>query len=691
MIIKRLLILLPLAVIVLLLQSYFWVPTFSDQVKGSKRRLTQYISGSIGDAQILNPILHSDTTSGGIVDLVFNGLIDRDKNLRFRGRLAVSWRIYEETYFIPRPGGLPAWVLEERIRAAVAAGHLPWAANVRAVGTAPPAQEKISIFLPPLKKKGKPRREPVTIAYPARVKITLKSVDQDFFKKLKKLLGPETFAKDPALYLPQGLGARVKKAALGRVNLTEHNPIIVFNLRQGVRFHDGHEFDSGDVRFTYQSIMNPQNLSPRVPDFEPIKNVETPDRFTVKVTYKRLYSPAFGTWGMGILPEHLLNEKALAKEAERLKRDPKKFTMRDSRFNRNPVGTGSFRFKEWQSDELIRLVRNEDYWEGPPKYAEYILRIIPDKLTQEMAFYAGTVDSYNAGTHQVDRLRKDPRFQVFSGLSFGYTYIGYNMRRKPFDDVRVRRALSMAVDTRKIHKYVLNGEAEDITGPFVKQSEHYNRLVKPLPFDKKGAERLLHEAGWKKVNGKMVKNGKRLAFKLVTNNGNEARKAISQVVQDSWKGIGVKVSLDRVEWAVFLEKYINSLNFDAVILGWRLGLDPDLYQIWHSSQTNPHQLNFVGYKNKEADDLIVKIRQEYDLQRQIGFARRLHKIIYRDQPYTFLYVGKWTALLDRKIAVSETGKDGKPVYKQIRPTPTGNYTYDFSKWLKLPSAPRFEG
>ena len=99
----------------------------------------------------------------------------------------------------------------------------------------------------------------------------------------------------------------------------------------------------------------------------------------------------------------------------------------------------------------------------------------------------------------------------------------------------------------------------------------------------------------------------------------------------------------------------------------------------------------MGYKNKEADDLIVKIRQEYDLQRQIGFARRLHKIIYRDQPYTFLYVGKWTALLDKKIVVSETGKDGKPVYKQIRPTPTGNYVYDFRKWLKLPSAPRFEG
>ncbi|MBT5369163.1 MAG: peptide ABC transporter substrate-binding protein, partial [Nitrospinaceae bacterium] len=567
MIIKRLLVFLPLIVTFILVQSYFWVPTFSDQVKGSDRRLTQYIQGSIGDAQILNPILHSDTTSGAIVDHVFDGLIDRDKNLRYRGRLASSWKIYEEAYFVPLPGGPSAEEMKEQIQAAVAKGSADWTTNISGVEVIPPSGGDVSIFLPPAKKGAKPKREKVDIRYPPRVKVTLKSVDQDFFTKLKNLLGSGAFAEDPAPYIPGGLDEPLRNAALGRVNLTEHNPVIIFKLRQGVRFHDGHEFDSSDVRFTYESIMNPRNLSPRVPDFEPIKTVETPDLHTVKVTYKRLFSPAFGSWAMQILPEHLLGKKALEAEAKRLGRDPKTFTLRDSGLNRSPIGTGPFKFKEWQSDELIRLVRNDDYWEGPAKYSEFIMRIIPDPLTQEMAFYAGTVDSYGAGTHQVERLRKDPRFQVFSGLSFGFTYVGYNMRREPFKDVRVRRALSMAVDTSKIHKYVLNGEAEDITGPFVKQSEHYNKLVKPLPHDPKGAERLLHEAGWKKVNGKMVKDGKQLAFKLVTNNGNEARKAISQVVQDSWKSIGVKVSLDRVEWAVFLQKYINALNFDAVILG----------------------------------------------------------------------------------------------------------------------------
>ncbi|MEK6710706.1 MAG: ABC transporter substrate-binding protein [Nitrospinota bacterium] len=688
--VKRLLLLVPLAVSLLLLQSYFWVPTFTDQVKGSEARLRQYINASTGDAQILNPVLLTDAASGDIASMVFDGLIDRDENLNYRGRLATSWEIFEEAYFVPRPGGPAAQALGERIERARAAGGPDWARNITRVEVVPPAEEKDSIAVP----KGGGQRGfdqvPIAIAYPERVKITLKEVDQDLFDHLKALLGADAFATDPSPYLKGGLPAPARPQALGEVQLTEHNPVIVFQLRKGVLFHDGHEFDSGDVRFTYDAIMNPDNLSPRTSDYEPVKRVETPDRYTVRVTYKRLYSPAFGTWGMGMLPEHLLNAQALAEEARRLKRDPSKFTLRDSGFNRSPTGTGPFRFQEWRSDEVIRLVRFEKYWEGPPQYQEYISRIIPDALTQEVAFYSGTVDSYTAGVHQVERLRKDPRFQVFSGLAFGYTYIGYNLRRPPFGDARVRRALTMAIHTRQIQEFLLYGEAEDITGPFVKQSDHYNKDVQPLPYDPQGAERLLHEAGWRKVNGAMQKDGKPLQFTLLTNHGNEVRKAIAVAVQDAWKKIGVEAKVDLVEWAVFIQKYINTLNYDAVILGWRMGLDPDLYQIWHSSQTGPGQLNFVGYQNPEADRLIIKIRQEYDHKKQVAYAHQLHRIIHADQPYTFLYVGKVTGLLDRKIAIFEPGPDGKPRYQKIAATKTGNYTFHFNKWLKLPAVPQFE-
>jgi len=120
-----------------------------------------------------------------------------------------------------------------------------------------------------------------------------------------------------------------------------------------------------------------------------------------------------------------------------------------------------------------------------------------------------------------------------------------------------------------------------------------------------------------------------------------------------------------------------------------MGIEPDLYQIWHSSQSGPHQLNFVAFRNREADDLIVKIRREYDFDRQVAYCRRLHEIIAREQPYTFLYVGKWTAVLDKRIVIKRVDEAGRVHYEKIRPTKTGNYTFYFNRWIKLPEAPGF--
>jgi len=468
----------------------------------------------------------------------------------------------------------------------------------------------------------------------------------------------------------------------------EHNPVIIFNLRENVKFHDSHIFDAHDVKFTYDAIMDPKNLSPRISDYEPVKEVEVIDPLSVRIVYKRLYSPAVGTWGMGILPEHRLNSQALKAEALKLGQDPADFTMRQSAFKRHPIGCGPFVFREWKSDRFITLDRFDDYWEGPPHYKKYFFRVIPDMLTQEMEFYAGAIDSYGVQPHQVKRLKEDAQFQSFSGPSFGYSYIGYNMRRKPFDDRRVRQALSMAIDVDKIIKYVLYNQGERITGPFVKQTDFYNHNIKPVPYDPEGALKLLAEAGWQRnEEGWLEKNGKRLQFKLITNNGNDIRKAILTIAQDSWKQIGIDVSTDVLEWAVFIQERVNKMNFDALVLGWSMGIEPDLYQIWHSSQTGFNQLNFVGFKNKEADDLIVKIRQEYNHEQQVQYCHRLHKIIADEQPYTFLFVSKWTAILDKRIVIREVDDTANIAYRKITPTKTGSYSFHFNKWIKLAEMP----
>jgi ABC-type transport system substrate-binding protein len=703
MIIKRILIIAPTLLILFLTQSYLWIPTYEEQTRGNPDRLTEYITASSGDASLLNPILSADSASSQIESMVFEGLLDRDKDLVFRGRLATSWEIYEDAFFyvnefveISNLGKVKADKIVNLIKKAKTTPNSfspdlqATLKNIRKITVIPPREFQVSHP----GEGAKTESLSFHIKAPARIKLTLSKVDQDLFKKLEELLGNDFFSgfrADKYVKAIPGISQeQLTAAAKKSLPSIEHNPVIIFHLRPDVQFQDGHIFDANDVRFTYQAIMDPGNLSPRVADYEPVKAVEIIDPLTVRIVYKRLYSPALGTWGIGILPEHLLNSETLAKEALRSGTDPKNFSIRQSRFSRHPMGCGPFKFGEWKSDQYIRLNRFEKYWEGPPLYKSYVFRIIPDPLTQEMEFYAGTVDHYNVQPHQAQRLNNDPRFQNFSGTSFGYTYIGYNMRKPPFDDRRVRMAMSMAIDVDKIIKYVLSGQGEVITGPFVKQTDFYNHDIAPIHYDPKGALNLLAAAGWHRDNdGWLKKNGRRLEFTLITNNGNDLRKAILAIVQDAWKKIGVAVRTDLLEWSVFIQERVDKADFDAVILGWSMGIEPDLYQIWHSSQTNSHQLNFVGFKNSRADDLIIKIRQEYDHQKQVEYSHRLHKIIAEEQPYSFLYISKWTAVLDKRIVVKEIDDNRQARYEKISPSKRGDYSYDFNKWVKLPIAPIF--
>ncbi|NIS60694.1 MAG: peptide ABC transporter substrate-binding protein, partial [Proteobacteria bacterium] len=420
----------PTLLILFLLHSYLYVPTYEEQTRGNPERLGEYIEGSIGDAQILNPILSADTASSAIESKVFEGLIDRDEDLNFRGRLATHWEIFEEAYFyvndqasIPNIGKADAEgivrLLRETLRERKQGDDKvsKALANIEKIEALP-----ARIFEVSKQEKGAQGEKVavrIRVKAPPRIRIVLKEVDQELFFHLSELLGREYFSSfDGARFIevhPEAFARN--RGAYGREFLpaTEHNPVIVFHLRPHVKFHDGHVFDGEDVRFTYQAIMNPKNLSPRIADYEPVKAVEVLNPLTVRIVYKRLYSPALGTWGMGILPAHLLDARALREEARRRGRDPDKFTLRQSQFSRRPLGCGPFRFREWKSDQYIVLERFEDYWEGLPNYKRYTFRIVPDLLTQEMEFYAGTVDSYGVQPHQVERLSKDPTYQSFTG------------------------------------------------------------------------------------------------------------------------------------------------------------------------------------------------------------------------------------------------------------------------------------
>jgi len=259
MAIKKILIYIPLILILFLIQSFFWVPTYDKQAKGNPARLVKYVQGSSGDAQILNPILSADTSSSTINDLVFDGLIDLDKDLKYRPRLAESWTQYEEAYLaINTFWFLPGGQLEKDAKnwpdmlVKALSENKQWSDNLRSIEVV--AVETL---------EGEIEKIGYTLKQPARLKFTLKNINQDFFEPVRKFLGENYFKNFPyhrfIVAKDAGQQGNLEKQYGKILRVTEHNPVIVFDLRKDAVFHDGHPFDSGDVLFTYDSIVNPEN------------------------------------------------------------------------------------------------------------------------------------------------------------------------------------------------------------------------------------------------------------------------------------------------------------------------------------------------------------------------------------------------------------------------------------------------
>lgn len=702
---KWLLIALPLAILAFLLQSAFWVPTFASQAKGNPRRLVTFIRGTIGDAKFPNPILITDQGTSQIFDKnVYEMLLDADENLKIVPRLAQSWETTENALVAELPGRkLPsgeaatAGALLSTLEAARQAGKL--GSHVLSTELVPAGTWKTtaSVMVKNAKGKEEPTDVGLSVDVPSRVKLALSRVDPAIFETLEAVLGEGYFDGFPfegrfKVEKPE-LASAAKAQFPDLLPIGEHNPVITFHLRPNVKWHDGAPFTSADVKFTYQAILDPKNASPRAGSYDSIKALETPDPLTVRVVYQKLFSPAILQWSwMGMIPKHLLDDAALAREAERRKLSPEerqKLSLRTSDFNRRPIGTGPFRFVEWRPDQYIRLSRFEQYWAHKPQYEELYFRVLPDNLAMEVEFGAGALDLYESLPHQAARYREDPSYQVVDNKEGAYTYIGYNLRRWPFQDLKVRKALGMAIDVDSLIKYALSGEGHRATGPFFGNTPFHDPNTKPLPYDPKRAAELFAEAGFvKNAAGILEKDGKPLAFTLVTNAGNASRKAVMIVAQEAWRKVGVDCKIQAVEWTVFLEEFTLKQNFDALVFGW-VGADtsPDRYQIWHSSQAQHYKLNFVGYSSPQADALMETIQKTYDVDEQIRLARQLHRLIADEQPYTFLYEPHQPKVLDKRIAIVRRDAGGGERFEKIRTPPSGDVFQFFDDWRKLNSPP----
>ncbi len=440
-----------------------------------------------------------------------------------------------------------------------------------------------------------------------------------------------------------------------RWQISNGGKTITFFIRKGVKWHDGVEFTAEDCLFTYKRLMDPNVATPYSSSYMDVAKAEVVDKYTFRVTYKEPFSPALESWAAGMIPKHLLDGKDINTDA----------------FNRRPIGTGPYKFKQWIAGQKIVLEANNDFFEGRPNIDQFVYRIIPDSTTMFQELLSGGVDMM--GLTPLQYLRKSETRRIkenYKKLRYpanAFTYMGYNLTSPLFQDIKVRQALSYAINRQNIIDGLLLGLGKPCTGPFSYVSWAYNPNVKSYDYNPGLATRMLAEEGWKDGNGDGVleKNGRPFRFTILTNQGNTERIRSAEIIQQNLKAIGIDVTIRVMEWQAFLEQ-IDKRSFEAMILGWSLGRDPDIYDIWHSSKTRKGEYNFIGYKNAEVDRLLVEGRRTFDIEKRKKIYYRIHAILAEEQPYSFLYVPDALPIVHKR-------------FKGIEVAPLG-IMYNFIDW-----------
>ena len=414
---------------------------------------------------------------------------------------------------------------------------------------------------------------------------------------------------------------------------------ITFKLKPNLKWADGQPLTSADVLWTWHAVIDDKTGSPYASDYQLVKKAETPDPLTFRITYEQPFAPAFESWaGLQILPKHLLEGQDLHTTA----------------FARNPVGSSYYKLDSWTHGENLKLSRNLSSVLGQAKIDKLVTRIIPDNSAQFLELMADNIDSMALDPIKYSRIiparpELQKKLALYKELGNSYTYMGFNLKHKPFDDRRVRLAINYAIDKQEIIDGVYLGLGINIASPYKPGTRWSNPTLQPYPYDPAKARGLLKEAGFvMSSQGILERDGKPFSFEIVTNQNKEREKS-AVLIQRRLKEVGIDVQIRAIEWASFISRFIKTGDFDVVVLGWGLGLDPDQYSIWHSSQQAPGQFNFIGYNNPVADKLLEQGRLELNPDKRMKIYHEFSKVLLEDSPIVYLSAGYGLSAIHKRV------------------------------------------
>ncbi|MCA9405482.1 MAG: hypothetical protein KC684_03020 [Candidatus Omnitrophica bacterium] len=397
-----------------------------------------------------------------------------------------------------------------------------------------------------------------------------------------------------------------------------------FYLRKNIKFHDGTELTSKDVKFTYDLILDPKNKSHWRSDLDVVKEVSIIDDFTVRFILKKPFSHFLHKAVREIVPKHIWEGQNLS----------------NARFNYEPVGTGPFKFKEWNKENnTIILTANKNYFEDRPYLDQIQIKVYPDISRLWSAFMRREIHVAKF-IHPRDfkLLEEDLVFKTYE-VSWGMYYaLVYDLDDPVFYDKDIRWALSYAINVKELIKNNSYGGGLPAAGPFHPDSDGYNSTIKPVPYEPQKALDILNTKGWYlNEEGILEKNGRLFTIKLLVNSRIEERERIATMIRQQFSQVGIQTTLVLYEPEKF--PVTHGKDMPQVWLRFFRGIDEldgyDAIKSWYSSSTEPGKV--WHYRNNRVDQLFEEVKSENNAEKRTLIYQELHKLIYDDQPATFLF------------------------------------------------------
>jgi peptide/nickel transport system substrate-binding protein len=390
---------------------------------------------------------------------------------------------------------------------------------------------------------------------------------------------------------------------------SEDGKTWTFHLRQGVKFHNGREMTADDVKWSFERLIDPATGAGNAGRVGPAETqIEVVDPYTVAITHPEPF---------GIFPQSIGFDKSTGIVAKESLEEDGSISI--------PIGTGPFKITDVQGTTRLVLERNEDYWqEGLPYLDQIVIEPIPDDTVRETALRSGEVDWILAIAPQsFDSLSNEDGITVSTAPQLSYDYIGINLTREPFSDVRVRQAIAFAINRDELCQAGFFGLCEPIQGPVGTGSPWYFDYA-PYGQDVERAKQLMADAGYA--------DGFEMELLPTTQYGETVRAA--QVLQQQLAAIGIEATINAPEWSEWLELEGN-FKYDAYICNWNGLIDADQY--YYLQHRSDQVFNFTGYSNPEFDKLVDEGRSMSDFDKRYSIYEQANKILVDDAPYVYMY------------------------------------------------------